>query len=65
MFRATPQWFIGMDSKDLLKRSSSSIENVLWEPDWGKARMASMLKQDLTGVFETRTLGRPNNFVSS
>ena len=44
MFRATPQWFIGMDSKDLLKRSSSSIENVLWEPDWGKARMASMLE---------------------
>ena len=44
MFRATPQWFIGMDSKDLLTRSSASIENVLWEPDWGKARMASMLE---------------------
>ncbi len=44
MFRATPQWFISMDSKELLKRSFSSIENVLWEPDWGKARMASMLE---------------------
>jgi Isoleucyl-tRNA synthetase len=43
MFRATPQWFIGMESKDLLKNAFSSIENIHWEPDWGKARMASML----------------------
>ena len=44
MFRATPQWFIGMESKDLLKNAFSSIENIHWEPDWGKARMASMLE---------------------
>ena len=44
MFRATPQWFIGMENKDLLKKAFSSIESIHWEPDWGKARMASMLE---------------------
>ena len=44
MFRATPQWFIGMESKDLLKNAFSSIENIHWEQVWGKAMLASMLE---------------------
>ena len=44
MFRATPQWFIGMDNQGLLKKAKSSIEEVNWEPAWGKSRMAGMLE---------------------
>ena len=44
MFRATPQWFIGMSNKDLLKKAQESIDKVRWEPSWGKSRMASMLE---------------------
>ena len=44
MFRATPQWFIGMTNNNLLKTAKESIENVNWEPEWGKSRMASMLE---------------------
>ena len=44
MFRATPQWFIGMFNKDLLKKAQDSIDKVKWEPSWGKSRMASMLE---------------------
>jgi len=44
MFRATPQWFISMEQEGLLKESLDSIEDVRWEPSWGKARMESMLE---------------------
>ena len=44
MFRATPQWFIGMQRNNLLKKSLSSIERVHWEPSWGQARMSGMLE---------------------
>tara|TARA_Y100001970_G_C14258459_1_gene877443 strand:+ start:2897 stop:5680 length:2784 start_codon:yes stop_codon:yes gene_type:complete len=45
LYRATPQWFIGMDHKDLLKKAIKSIKDINWEPDWGQARMASMLEE--------------------
>ena len=44
MFRATPQWFIGMSNKELLKTAQESIDSVHWEPSWGESRMASMLE---------------------
>ena len=44
MFRATPQWFISMEKADLLSQSLDSIDSVRWEPDWGQARMQSMLE---------------------
>jgi isoleucyl-tRNA synthetase len=44
MFRATPQWFISMDSKGLLEKSLDSVDGIRWEPDWGQARMQSMLE---------------------
>jgi len=43
IFRATPQWFISMEKNNLLQRSLEEIENVEWLPDWGKARIVSML----------------------
>ena len=44
MFRATPQWFISMESKNLLKQSLESVNNIRWEPDWGESRMTTMLE---------------------
>ena len=44
MFRATPQWFISMDSKGLLDESLDAVDGIRWEPDWGQARMQSMLE---------------------
>ncbi len=43
IFRATPQWFISMNKNNLLQRSLEEVENVAWLPDWGKARIVSML----------------------
>ena len=44
MFRATPQWFIGMDKNDLLEKAKSTVDSVDWKPDWGQARMMGMLE---------------------
>ena len=43
IFRATPQWFIGMQEGSLLPTALAALEKVRFEPDWGRARMESML----------------------
>ncbi|MEB6224156.1 isoleucine--tRNA ligase [Pantoea anthophila] len=43
IFRATPQWFISMDQKDLRAQSLKEIKGVQWIPDWGQARIESMV----------------------
>lgn len=43
IYRATPQWFISMTKADLLKKVKAEVPNVQWIPDWGKARINSML----------------------
>ncbi|MEM8844258.1 MAG: isoleucine--tRNA ligase [Pseudomonadota bacterium] len=43
IFRATPQWFISMTKNNLLKRCMEEVEQVEWLPNWGKARITSML----------------------
>ncbi|WP_034912173.1 isoleucine--tRNA ligase [Erwinia sp. 9145] len=43
IFRATPQWFISMDQKGLRAQSLSEIKSVQWIPDWGQARIESMV----------------------
>ncbi|MEQ8955620.1 MAG: isoleucine--tRNA ligase [Gammaproteobacteria bacterium] len=43
IFRATPQWFISMTQADLLKKVKAEVENVQWIPNWGRARIDSML----------------------
>jgi len=43
IFRATPQWFIGMDTKGLRADTLSEIDKVQWIPDWGQSRIHSMI----------------------
>ncbi|THB85505.1 isoleucine--tRNA ligase [Pantoea allii] len=43
IFRATPQWFISMDQKQLRAQSLKEIKGVQWIPDWGQARIESMV----------------------
>lgn len=43
IFRATPQWFISMDNHDLRKKALATAAQVDWLPDWGLARINSML----------------------
>ncbi|PHI40380.1 isoleucine--tRNA ligase [Actinobacillus succinogenes] len=44
IFRATPQWFIGMDTQGLRRQALSEIKNVRWIPDWGQARIENMVE---------------------
>ncbi len=44
IFRATPQWFIGMDQAGLRTAALAAIETVSWKPDWGQARITGMVK---------------------
>lgn len=44
IYRATPQWFISMTKKDLLKQVQDAVPGVDWVPDWGRARIDAMLE---------------------
>ena len=44
IFRATPQWFIGMDKNGLRTDLLSQVEQVNWVPAWGKARIHNMIQ---------------------
>ena len=44
IFRATPQWFISMDQQGLRETAKRNIDQVEWIPDWGKARIESMVE---------------------
>ncbi len=43
IFRATPQWFIGMDQNGLRQRALEQIKHVRWMPSWGEQRIESMV----------------------
>lgn len=43
IFRATPQWFISMDNQGLREQMIQQINTVDWVPEWGKARIYSMI----------------------
>ena len=45
IFRATSQWFIGMDSgmKPLREIASKAVEETAFFPSWGKARLEGMI----------------------
>ncbi|MDQ2948345.1 MAG: isoleucine--tRNA ligase, partial [Acidobacteriota bacterium] len=43
IFRATEQWFIGMDRNDLRERALNAIQQVKWTPEWGSERMSNMI----------------------
>ena len=44
IFRATPQWFISMDKAGLRQKALEEIKRVGWIPDWGQARIESMVE---------------------
>src|SRR5271156_5524532 len=43
IFRATEQWFIGLDQENLRKDALAEIEKVKWIPSWGHDRMHAMV----------------------
>jgi isoleucyl-tRNA synthetase len=43
IFRATEQWFIGMDRNDLRQRALEAIRQVRWIPAWGGERISNMV----------------------
>jgi len=43
LFRATEQWFISMEQRDLRQRCLGEIERVRWIPSWGKERIYGMV----------------------
>lgn len=45
IFRATEQWFIGMDINDLRKEVLDKINEVQWIPSWGSNRIGSMISE--------------------
>ncbi|MBW2333075.1 MAG: isoleucine--tRNA ligase [Deltaproteobacteria bacterium] len=44
IFRATEQWFISMDKKDLREKSLKAIRAVEWIPSWGEERIYGLVK---------------------
>jgi len=44
IFRATEQWFISMDKKDLREKSLKAIRAVEWIPNWGEERIFGLVK---------------------
>ncbi len=42
--RATPQWFISMDSHDLRSKALKAIDNTIFYPKKGKERLKSMIE---------------------
>lgn len=43
IFRATEQWFIGMDRNNFRQGALEATHNVKWMPAWGDERMSNML----------------------
>jgi isoleucyl-tRNA synthetase len=43
IFRATDQWFIGMEREQLRTRTLDAIKQVKWRPSWGEERMSNMI----------------------
>jgi isoleucyl-tRNA synthetase len=44
IFRATEQWFIGMDRGSLRARALEAVRNVKWLPAWGEERIYNMIE---------------------
>ncbi len=63
IFRATPQWFISMNQNKLREQALSEVKRVAWIPDWGQARIESMLdgRPDWC-ISRQRTWGVPITF---
>ena len=63
IFRATPQWFIGMQANGLRDGAMAEIDRVEWVPDWGKARIQGMVENRPDWcISRQRTWGVPITF---
>lgn len=45
IFRATPQWFISMDTNGLRDKALKEISKTEWTPEWGENRIRAMVEQ--------------------
>jgi isoleucyl-tRNA synthetase len=43
IFRATEQWFIGMERNNLRQNALDAIKRVTWYPEWGEERISNMI----------------------
>src|SRR5579875_571100 len=43
IFRATEQWFISMEHRELRQRALEEIQKVHWSPEWGEERIFNMI----------------------
>jgi isoleucyl-tRNA synthetase len=43
IFRATEQWFIGMERNELRQKALEAIRKVKWMPAWGEERISNMI----------------------
>ena len=43
IFRATEQWFIGMDLNNFRQRALEAVRQVRWMPEWGQERISNMI----------------------
>jgi isoleucyl-tRNA synthetase len=43
IFRATDQWFIGMERNELRTRALEAVRNIKWIPAWGEERIYNMI----------------------
>ena len=44
IFRATPQWFLSVEHKDLRLRLKKAIDETRWIPEYGKNRISGMVE---------------------
>ncbi|MEZ5528836.1 MAG: isoleucine--tRNA ligase [Porticoccaceae bacterium] len=60
IYRATPQWFIGMHQNGLLDKAREAVKGVAWHPSWGQARIEAMLENSPDWcISRQRTWGVP------
>jgi len=60
IFRATPQWFVSMKQNGLLPKALAEVDKVQWLPEWGQARIESMLGERPDWcISRQRTWGSP------
>ncbi|MCL5744399.1 MAG: isoleucine--tRNA ligase, partial [Acidobacteria bacterium] len=43
IFRATEQWFIGMERNAFREQALEAVRNVRWMPSWGEERISNMI----------------------
>ena len=60
IYRATPQWFISMEKKNLRADALEAIKGVRWVPSWGQNRIEAMFEQSPDWcISRQRTWGVP------